>query len=812
MFKNQNLLTSFLVMLLFFTVFVAYGQNVAVNKKLAIKGIIVEPAENRPLAAATIVLQKQDGVPVKTAITSLDGLFEFEVADKAKYIIKVSYMGLADFVSDVINIDKESVDLGRVVMNYAEEVLEGVTITASRKKPLIQNKGDRMVYNAGSDISNKAGNATDVMRKAPMLTVGADGEVKMRGNSNIKVLLNGMPSGILAKNLKEALKMIPASSIESIEVITNPSAKYEAEGAAGVINIVTKKKMKGTSGSLDLSGGNLDQSGNLALNMATGKFNFSLMANASHDQKRNISILDRNSLLDGQTIGNLYQRGDATQRNKGAYGSFTTEYRIDSLQKIEAGVSYWKGMWPQKSDLYNRYLGNTGNTEYNQKRDQEGTYTYYELSLNYQKKFKKEGQEFQLIGQASRSDDKSEYITNQYLMNGAHSFREQSPNVGNGKDWSLQADYAHPLDKSGKSTIETGAKYLGSNSKSDYKVFNSQNPVDASRSDIMSYYQNIFSSYISANLKTESGWGFRPGLRFEYTKLGGDFQNNTPSFGSSYSNWVPSMLITRKLNDQQEMKLNYTERVRRPWIWDLNPYVNASDPNNITAGNPNLKPELTRMLELGHAYNAASGFSLNSSVYFNSNSNAVESITTVDGSGISYTTSQNIAANKRLGTNINASLQVGPKWTLNTGGELFYLKFKSKSMNMQNEGVFYTVNLNSSYTLPKDFSILISGDYGNGYVTLQGENSANYSYRFAARKEIFNKKASLTLTTNNPFQKTFMQKSSATAPTFQSNSTSRFYNRSVSLSFSWQFGGLRESDYSGKKFSGQDDNKPARRN
>lgn len=806
MYKPQFFFALLLIIILFKTNF-CYAQGI--SGRYIIKGIVVDSLAQSPLDFVTIVVISENASLIKTTYTNEDGSFTFDISTKGIYRVQLLYVGYKTYESGAIIIgDKDSINLGKLKMTALSSTLEEIVITG--KKPIVLNKGDKIVYNASDDIGNKSGSAADVMRKAPLLTVEPDGEVKMRGNSNIKVLINGMPSGIFTKNLKEALKMIPASSIESIEIITNPSAKYEAEGAAGVINIITKKKMKGSNGSLDLSAGNLEQSGNLVLNTTTKKFNFSLMINASNDRERQTSELQRNSMVGGNSISNLYQQKDATHSNSGGYASFTTEYRIDSLQKMEVAISYWRGQWPEKSGLYNRYRSNTDLTEYNQKSNLNGFYNYYDLSLNYGKKFKRLGQELQFIGLISRSNDKSEYITDQYLLDGTHVFRENSPNVGNTNEWTLQVDYSHPLNKSGENTIETGVKYVGGNSESDYKVFNSQNPVNDSRSDVMSYFQNIFSAYVSANLKTKNEWGFRPGVRFESTTLGADFQRNTPSFDSKFNNFVPSILITKKLNEKQEMKLNYTERIRRPWIWDLNPYVNASDPLNITSGNPKLRPELTRMLELGHAYNVNSDFSLNSSIYINNNSNAIESITTVDTSGVSFTMSQNIAANRRIGANINAFLQLNSKWTLSAGGELFHLKFENKSMNMKNEGMFYTINLNSTYSLPKNFDISFSGDYGNGYITLQGENSANYSYRFTIQKEILKKKGSLTLSVNNIFQKNLIQKSSATTPSFQSNATNAFYNRSISLTFSWQFGRMGSSDNSEKKFSGQDDNKRIR--
>lgn len=776
----------------------AYSQH--------IKGIVTDSLTHRPIGSATLMLSAEGKGIVKTATTVDDGKFAFSVAGKGTYRLDISMVGYRKYISPIMQLTGDTtVDLGTIALKQETGMLNEVIVQG--RKALIQSKGDKLVYNASADIGNKAGSAADVLRKAPMLTVGADGEVKMRGSSNIKVLLNGLPSGVLAKNLKEALKMIPASSIASIEVITTPSAKYEAEGAAGVINIITKKKLKGTSGSIDLSAGNLERSANGGLNIASGKFNFNLLINANMEKERSASELQRTSLADGKQTANLLQRTDATQRDKGAYGDFTTEYRPDTTQKLGATVSFWKGRWPVKSTLYNLYRSEKDTMEYNQVSEQDGSFTFWDFSLNYQKKFKRTGQELQFIGQYSRSGDKSDYLTDQYYLSGKHYFRERSPNTGHSKDLSFQADYSHPFNKSGTHTLETGVRYSKSNSKSRYSVFNNRdNPgspeliEDPSRSDVMDYFQNILAAYLSLRLETRDHWSFRPGLRYEHTRLGAGFTGSAPPFRATFSNAVPSMLITKKLDEQHEVKLNYTERIRRPWIWDLNPYVNASDPRNLTFGNPQLLPEITRMLEAGHTYSAPSGFTLSSSIYFHSNTNAIESLTTVDSLGISRTTSQNIAANRRLGGNINAHTQIGSNWTINGSAEFFHVWFKSRALGVANDANFYSFSINSSYTLPADYTIQVSGDYSNGYVTLQGRNSANYNYRFSASKELFNKKASITIGINNPFQQTFLQRSYTTASTFQSTAANRHYNRSFTVSFSWQFGSLRSAGESGSRF------------
>ncbi|MEN5132815.1 outer membrane beta-barrel protein [Elizabethkingia anophelis] len=528
-------------------------SQTAPGKVVKIKGIVVNSTDNKALSGSAIILKTEDGKALHTITSSADGSFSISIPKQLKINIKISYLGYNDYNSETMSVEDEDLDLGRISLEEKSSNIKGVVIAGTRKKPLIQNGKDKIIYNADSDISNKSGNATDVLRKAPMLTVGANGELKLRGNSNIKVLMNGIPSGIMAKNLKEALKMIPASSIVSVEVITNPSAKYEAEGAGGVINIITKKKLKGTSGSLDLSGGNLEQSGNLALNIATGKFNISATGSYSEEREESTVQTERTSLSGQQQIGRLFQRKNSLQTDKGGSAGLNIKYQPDSLQTIETSFSYWKGSWPQKGNLYNRYSNHSATDEYHQKIKQSGRFDYKEWVLNYQKKFRREGQELQLVAQTSYSAEFSDYLTEQYKMDGKLAFRESGPNRGSEKEWSIQADYAQPLNTSGKILLETGVRYYKNRSQSSYEVMNSHIPVDPSRLGNIKYIQDVFSAYITLNFETENDWTFRPGIRLEKTFVNANFQSGSP-FKRNFTNWIPNLLIVKSL--MKTMNLN----------------------------------------------------------------------------------------------------------------------------------------------------------------------------------------------------------------------------------------------------------------
>lgn len=793
------------IMLISMATFAQTGNN----SQITVKGIVVSKSDNLTLPATTIILRTETGDLLATVASGNDGAFTAKVKSVPKIKLQISYIGYHDYHSGIIPVESEILDLGRMVLEEKSTTMQGITIVGSRKKPIIQSSKDKIIYNAASDISNKSGNAADVLRKAPMLTVTANGELKMRGNSNIKVLINGVESKIIAKNLKEALKIIPASSVVSVEVITSPSAKYQAEGAAGVINIITKKKLKGTSGTLDLSAGNLEQTGNLALNMTVGKLNLSAVGNYSGEREKSMTELQRFSYMDGRQTGSLFQKNNGLMINRGGSASLSAQYQIDSLQTLEGSFSYWKGVWPQKNSFYNLYNNGGVNDEYRQISDQSGQFTYKEMVMNYHKKFTREGQELQVLAQRSLSSDFSDYLTKQYKTDGTLSFEERGPNKGTEKDWNFQADYTHPLSKSGKTTMELGTRYQGTTSTSVYEVNNSRLQADPTRSGSMSYRQRVLAGYMSLNFETDNEWTFRPGIRFERTGINADFQS-VPSFGRTFTNWVPNFLIAKKLGEKHELKLNYTERIRRPNIFDLNPYINASDPLNITQGNAYLKPELTRNLELTHVFTGEKETTLISSLYYSANKNAIETVTTVKANGISYSNPVNIGQNTRIGMNLNGVFKPISNWTVNAGAEIFHLRFSSKALNISNQGTFFNTTLNNTLTLPHDLSLSISGDYGNGFITLQGKNSANYSYRFAISKQFWNKKASITFATVNPFQKTFKENVYAFAPTFQSTGINRFYNRSATISFSWQFGGLKPSREKESRFPDEPNAKPVR--
>lgn len=762
-----------------------FAQNLPVMET-SVTGAVLDSATRQPVELANAFLLNKNKEVVASTFTSATGTFKFSDINPGSYIICVSFIGYKRYYSDTISIETgQTLEIGYISLADESQVMEEVVIRSQQMR--IQTKDDKLVYHANADIGNKAGSAIDVLRNTPMVTVDASGGIKLRGNSNIQILLNGVPSNIMAKNLKEALKSIPASTIESIEIITTPSARYEAEGAGGIINIVTKKKTRGTNGMIDLGAGNLEQSLHAEASITKKKFSSNISLGLINEKEILVSERNRTSLTDQAATGTLFQNNRTTQYYRGSNTEFSLEYRADSTQNIRAGISYWNDHMPVKSTLYNLSEIKQNQSEYNQSSKQKNHFNLLDFSLNYQKKFKRKAQEIQLLGQYSNIGEKSAYRTNQVSLKGQPDFTENSSNTGKNNDWSFQADYTHPFNQTGRSILETGIRYAQNRSLSNYSVYNTLIGEDTSRSDEMNYFQTILAAYLSLKFETKNHWIFRPGLRYESTRIGGDFKRNGASFRSLFGNWVPSILISKPIGEKHLFKLNYTERIRRPEIWDLNPYVNASDPKNLTFGNPNLRPELTRTLELGHTFATASGLSLNTGLFFHSNTNGIEYVTGVDSLGISRTTPQNIAAVRRIGFHSNNYFPISENWIIGSAFEVYHVWLDSKALQVKNNATIYSIGINSSYTLPADFSVQLSADYHNGQAFLQGNSSFYYTYRLSINKE-FKDKASITVNLNNPFRRNQAQRTTLNAPDFYSNTTERHYDRSFTVTFSWRFG------------------------
>ncbi|MFD2936576.1 TonB-dependent receptor domain-containing protein [Spirosoma flavum] len=782
-------------------------------------GMLTDSTTTKPVPFATAALM--EGTKLVTGTTTDGaGMFILPALPLGSYTLVLSFVGYRTKTLSVkLTTEQPSLQLGPILMATEGKTLGEVTVAG--QKALVEDKGDRLVYNAEKDISNAGGTAADVLRKVPTLSVDLDGNVQMRGNGNIKVLINGKPSAMMARNLADALRQMPANVIKSIEVITSPGAKYDAEGSAGIINIITKKALQGFNGSATVTAGNFNRGLGTSLNLKKKKFGLSLSANGYQFRNRRENQSIRTTLMPGsdgpsQPLNILTQSSTADNTGTGGYGEMSADYDPDSTNHINFAANVWGGYYPNNSSVMNR-LTNPAGQELQAFRNNiqfSNPYGNGQLDLGYTKTFRKPNQEFSVLTQVSRMPDNYFYDTDRYSTSELLTYRQHSTNYSRNKEYTFQSDYTHPFTINGKRDttnikLEIGAKGILRDIGSEYRVTQSldgQSALlpDSSQSNDFNYTQRVYSGYTALRIDTKRKWSLNAGARFEHTNISGDFLTTKTKLASQYNNLIPSITVSKSIKTHT-VKVSYTQRIQRPMVWYLNPWLNQSDPKNIQTGNPYLNPELSHATELSYSGSTKNGLSVNSALYWRLTNNAIEYLSTVDAAGISTTKPQNIAQRKAYGLNVNLTSQPTKSWSLNGGGDFRYVDLYSPSLNQGNNGLVWNVNMNTSYKLPQNYTLQANGNFSSGWISLQGTSTGFYWHSISAKREFMNKQASLTLGLNNPFNRGVTQTSRQSAPTFESESRSYYIRRSVRLSFEWRFGQMSTGGgKKGKKISNDD--------
>lgn len=771
---------------------------------IKVYGFIKDSTSGEPLEYSSVTLEKSGTKAGSGGInTDSTGYFEFKDITPGTYFLSVFYVGYpkTEQMVSVEESDKE-LNLGKVLMSSGSTSLKEVKIVDY--KQLIEQRPDGIVYNAEKDITNKGTTADQLLRKVPMVTVDLDGNVQMRGSSNIRVLIDGKPSTIIASTVKDALKQIPSDNIKSVEVITSPGAKYDAEGSAGVINIVTKKNlMKGISGSLFSQGSyNFPQeffTGNVGFNVNYRNKNFGLALNAGYSRWQMYldmqtdrtdfpgtakeSRLEQKSTFDG--IGDFY------------WSHLTADYQIDSLQSVQVGVNYNPGNWRQDVNMGTRLNipsvpDSRRITHSETPRDNVG------FNAAYSKKFKSNPKRtLDILSQYSMNSSNAEYeLTGTSNGTDVVDYKERNQNKSNNNEFTIQADYVHPL-KNHSQKIETGLKYINRDIKSDYQLEYWQSgangadfTVDPNRTNTLNYTQDIAAAYAQFSTKLTKSLSMIAGARYEFTKIDGVQKEANSGFNTQFNNLLPNLSFGYDLKNFSKLKLAYNMRIQRPSIDFVNPYVNSSDQFNITEGNPMLVPENTHNLDLSYS-TFFKNTSLNISAFYRHTGNAIESVTSViviDSNNVSRTTYQNIAKNNTIGLDLFTGTNLFGKWMINLNGSAYYLMLNSPSLNIKNSGWQYKGSVYTSFKLSERFSIAGYGMYNGTQIQLQGSKTSWYYYFVGLQTTILKGKGTITLAGENFFNPEVKMTTKYTYQNAEYAQSTTYYGRGMRLSFNWSFG------------------------
>jgi len=763
-----------------------------------ISGGIVDSLSRQPVEFVSIALYRKGKTdPVDGALTDGKGMFNIRELRNGTYNVHISYLGyLNKTIENVVLSDSLPEQmLGKILISPEPKVLDEVVITG--EKGLVESKIDRMVYNASKDFTNKGGTAADVLRKVPTLSVDLDGNVSMRGSQNIRVLVNGKPSAVMASNVAEAMKMIPSDEIDKVEVLTSPGAKYDAEGSAGIINIITKRKtIKGFSGNLSTSLGTRSNFGGANVNLKLDKIGFSAGVGAFGWKARG----NMNAERLGGDFYRLVQSGRNDMGGLGGRGNFGIDYDVTDKDNLNATFTFGKfGMDLDNSINFEQAVN--GIVDQRFKRDQDSHNDNYntDITLDYKHKFKTENRELTISGQYSNNSRPTNYEVNQYNTFDQLNYREFSDNDGLNREITAQADYSHPFSK--KLNLDLGAKSIFRRIESMYtfdtiNFANNERVRDNLRSNSFGYLQNVYAGYAEVTWSVTDHFGLKAGVRYEATTVEGDIFKDVRSLDHNYDNLLPSGTVSYKWGSNG-LKLSYNQRLQRPSLFYLNPYRNQADPKNVTMGNPGLDAELSHNIEL--AYNKYFGLSsVNIALYRRFTNNAIEAVRLVRGDTL-VTTYFNQANNKNTGINISGNLMKGYKFMIGGNIDLSYVEVNNPTLGLKNDGINYGINGFVNWTIIDVWGLQAYGGFRGPTFTAQGRSTSFYFYGIGAKRDLLNKKATLSIGVDNPFTPYQNIRTELSSNGFTYNTTNRFYAFGGRISFNWMFGKMSFTDRQSKK-------------
>ncbi len=762
-------------------------------------GYVVDSAITKAVEYVSVALySKATNKPIDGTMADEKGKFSFNKLAAGDYKLKISFLGYQDKTIDNLHLDKsQDLDLGVIKLNPATRLLDEVTV--SGQKSIFEEKVDRLVYNAERDIAARGGDATDVLKKVPMLTVDLDGNVTLRGSSNLRVLINNKPSTIVASSIADALKMIPADLIKSVEVITSPSAKYDAEGSGGIINIITKKStLKGLTLNLDTGVGLRGSNMGLSSNFRKGKFGMSLGGHGRVFYNPSASTLDQITTR-GTTEFQTKQSVEANDRGLMGFYNLGLDYDLGKNQSLSGGIRFGsRGMVRTQDFIINQFSNKIPTfTNYRDVSTTDNSNSV-DINVDYLRTFKP-SQEWSVSSQYSINKLVNDFDAD--LLNNTASglvlaSRQKNINGNTNQEITFQTDYQTPI--STNQMLEFGAKTIlrQVNSNFKYQVAGATGEFATdvrNPSGLLDYSQNIGAGYLSYTFSTKNKYTFKLGSRYEYTSI--DARDQTKAIViPSYSNLVPSINISKKLGNNT-LKLAYNRRIQRPGLQQLNPNFNTANPQNISIGNPNLKPEISDNIELSYSMNIGKTY-LNMSVFNRQTNNAITRIASPSDTlpGAIVTTFQNIGKQQTYGTNVFANVNITPKWSINGGIDLIHLYMEGqvqdltgKFVGINNQGFVLSGRLNSQITLQNGWGIQANGGMRGRQVSLQGIQGSFYMYSAGVRKDFKNKKGSLGLAVDNFVGGVFV-KGSTTSPTLTQYTTQNMYNQNVKLTFSYKIG------------------------
>ena len=773
-----------------------------------VRGIVTDSLTKTPSEYITLAIKKE-GVVIKTAVTTSTGEFIFNEIPFGKYTLTATATGYsAKILPFELNADKKIFDAGNILLADQVNNLADVAVVAMR--PIIKQEVDRISYDIQADPESKVLTALDMMRKVPLLSLDADDNIKLKGSDNYRILINGKPSAMLDRSPKDVLRGMPASSIQKIEVITTPPAKYDSEGLSGIINIITNKKIdNGYNGSINLRhqfpiGG---PNGSVNFAYKQGRFGITAYGGTGQYKSPETEIVNSRTTT-GINPSELLNIGKRVSNNIFRYGGADLSFEIDTLNLLTAGINPYNGFYDATNNQTFSLRSPNSVTSYHLLGLNRFDWDGLELTLNYQHGFK--SNKDRLLTFSYKSNGGGNPQRNELTFTERQNYTDPNylqKNDSRQNEQTLQLDYVHPLKKL---NIEGGIKaiFRDNSSNFEYQVYNTQlgqYQIDPNRTNMFNNNQNIIAAYNSYTYNF-TNIVFKAGVRIEETFVNADFISNASNVNTDYFNIIPSFSVNRKFDNQSNLNFGFTQRIQRPGIYNMNPFVDRSTPNYESTGNPDLKAVLANNFEL--TYSKFKKGSVNVGLSYNFANNTIQSVSVYNpANGITRTSFGNVGRDKSLTSNLNINYPLTAKWNVSLSGNIGYtwLEGTINGVITKNEGIKGYAYINTGYKFEKQWKANASLSYNAPYVTLQGKSGEYVFMSFSGSKELIKDKLTLSAGIYNPFAKFRYYETYTEGPNFRQQYRGQNYNRTFTAGINWKFGGLKDEIKKNKRSISNDD-------
>lgn len=767
----------------------------------SVKGIISDEKDQGIEAATISVLESTGKKLLKIGTTDKDGKFEINQLPSGSILIQVTAIGFEAYNSNAYVLsDGKLLELPAIRLKAAQKDLQAVTVTA--RKPMVEVKADKTVVNVDAFISNAGGTALDVLEKSPGVSVDRDGLLSLKGKQGVIVLIDGKQTYLSGQDLANLLRNMPSNQLESVEIMTQPSAKYDAAGNSGIINIRTKKgRQNGLNGSVNLGyiqGFYPKTSNSVNINYKKDKITlFGTLSYSYWEGFNDLKLLRKFTPKDGDIRGSVFD-----QQSKGSFNNHNTslrtgiEYNIDKNTSIgfQVNGTYNPRQFQANSRalIYNGGLApDSANVATSLNKD---TWKNFGTNLNFRKKLDTTGREltadFDYIWYGSSATQTSDNYTYQLPANLIFdSFLIRGDLPSDIKIYSFKTDYVHPLNKSSK--LEAGIKssYVTTDNDAGYRTWNDQSKeweTDLTRTNQFIYQENINAAYVNYNREFKK-WALQTGLRMEHTYAKGKQIVNNEQFIRNYVQLFPTVFASYKLDEKNTLTANYGRRIERPNYQDMNPFQFFLDQYTFRMGNPNLQPQFTHNVEFSHNYKGVFNTTLN---YTRTTDVINDILTQDDDTKVTFQTKENIATRRNIGVALSYNQSLTKWWTVSLYGNLFNNYFNGLVNNTPLDASItsFMANVNNQFKFAKTWGGELSGFYRSkmqdGGIIIARPMGM---FSFGVSKQVLKSKGTLKLSVIDPFY--IMQFRGYTKfGNIDTEINARWDNRRASLNFSYRFG------------------------